>query len=133
ARARQARYDLMNDWCRANGATVLMTAHTLDDQAETVLMRLARTSSLDSLAGIPKLGQWQGLKVFRPLLGERRETLRQYLRALGQEWIEDPSNDDPRFERVRIRKIMPLLSDIGITLEALGGLAQEARNASHAL
>lgn len=133
ARARQARYDLMNDWCLANGATVLMTAHTLDDQAETVLMRLARTSSLDSLAGIPKVGQWQGLQVFRPLLGERRETLRQYLRALGQEWIEDPSNDDPRFERVRIRKVMPLLSDIGITVEALGGLAQEARNASHAL
>ena len=77
ARARQARYDLMNDWCRANGATVLMTAHTLDDQAETVLMRLARTSSLDRLAGIPKVGQWQGLQVFPPVPRGRAEKLRQ--------------------------------------------------------
>jgi hypothetical protein len=59
----------MTKWCLANGATSLLTAHTLDDQAETVLMRLARTSSLDSLAGIPRHGKWEETEVFRPLLG----------------------------------------------------------------
>ena len=61
AKARAARYDLMTNWCDAQGVAWLLTAHTLDDQAETVLMRLARTSSIDSLAGIPAVGQWCGV------------------------------------------------------------------------
>ena len=133
AKARQARYDLMADWCRAHGASMLLTAHTLDDQAETVLMRLARTSSFDSLAGIYRMGDWNGLRLFRPLLGERREALRDKLRQLGQAWIDDPSNEDDRFERVRIRKAMPLLGELGIAPEALAGLAAQAQDVSHGL
>lgn len=133
AKARAARYDLMGGWCREHGATVLLTAHTLDDQAETVLMRMARTASLDSLAGIPRHGQWKGLRLFRPLLGERREALRGFLREIGQDWIEDPSNDDPRFERVRIRKLMPELTREGVTPERLAALAAAAAEATQAL
>ncbi|MFT3987720.1 tRNA lysidine(34) synthetase TilS [Aestuariivirga sp.] len=125
AKARQARYDLMGQWCRDNGATVLLTAHTMDDQAETVLMRMARTSSIDSLAGILRESQWKGLRVFRPLLGERRQALRDYLTALGQPWIDDPSNDDERFERVRIRKAMAGVNAAGIPPERLADLAAE--------
>ncbi|MBM3519829.1 MAG: tRNA lysidine(34) synthetase TilS, partial [Alphaproteobacteria bacterium] len=99
ARARKARYDLMASWCREQGAEALLTAHTLDDQAETVLMRLSRTASIDSLAAIRGDGHWAGTRLVRPLLAVRREALRAYLTAIGQGWIEDPSNGDPRFER----------------------------------
>ena len=133
AKARQARYDLMAGWCAMNGATALLTAHTLDDQAETVLMRLARSSSLDSLAGIPRIGSWNGVKLLRPLLQERREALRGLLREMGQPWIEDPSNGDERFERVRIRRALGLLRELGITAEGLANVAGEAQQATRAL
>lgn len=104
ARARAARYGLMAAWCRAHAATAILTAHTLDDQAETVLMRLSRTLSPDSLAGIRPIGGWEGLPLLRPLLRAKRQALRDWLAGLGQPWIEDPSNDDSRFERVRARR-----------------------------
>ncbi len=130
AKARAARYALMSEWCRHNDAPVLLTAHTLDDQAETVLMRLARTTSLDSLAGIYRVGRWNDTELFRPLLGEKRDDLRAYLSSVELGWIEDPSNDDERFERVRIRKAMPALRELGITAE---GLAQLARRVNEAV
>ena len=111
-KARAVRYDLMTDWCRAHGVAWLLTAHTMDDQAETVLMRLVRTTSFDSLSGIPEMGEWKGIGLFRPLLGERREGLRAFLNHLGQPWIDDPSNADERFERVRIRKALPMLAEL---------------------
>lgn len=133
AKARNARYDLMSGWCRSHDATWLLTAHTLEDQAETVLMRLARTSSLDSLAGIHRFSRWNGIELFRPLLGVKRDSLRDYLNGLGQGWIDDPSNEDERFERVRLRKALPVLRDLGITAEGLAELAWRASEASQAL
>lgn len=104
AKARVARYDLMAAWCRDNGVSILLTAHTADDQAETVSMRLNRTDSPSSLAGIwPEL-PWKGVLIMRPLLHSRRVALQKYLTALGQDWIDDPSNYDLKFERVRVRK-----------------------------
>lgn len=123
AKAREARYDLMAGWCEAHGGDVLLTAHTLDDQAETVLMRLARTTSFDSLAGIPRHGHWKNLPLYRPLLDTRRQALRNYLEGLGQAWIDDPSNADPRFERVRIRQALAELAGAGIDAERLAALA----------
>jgi tRNA(Ile)-lysidine synthase len=125
ASARKIRYVLMTDWCQANGASLLLTAHTRDDQAETVLMRLMRTASIDSIAGIPRHGQWNGTRLFRPLLDHGREVLRDHLRKSGQAWIDDPSNDDPQFERVRLRAILPPLAETGITSERLAGLAAD--------
>lgn len=133
AKARTARYDLMTSWCKANGVAWLLTAHTLDDQAETVLMRLARTSSIDSLAGIPAVGQWCGVGLFRPLLGVRREALRAALLARGITWIDDPSNVDERFERVRIRQALPLLAALGVSAERLAGHAAELREIADGL
>jgi tRNA(Ile)-lysidine synthase len=106
ARARVARYDLMSNWCKANGVKFLLTGHTLDDQAETVLMRQARTDTAESLAGIWETADWAGVKLFRPLLGQSRADLREYLKSLGQLWIDDPSNLDTRFERVRVRQTL---------------------------
>jgi tRNA(Ile)-lysidine synthase len=103
AKARQARYHLLTEWCKAHGAGALLTAHTLDDQAETVAMRLQRTHTALSLAGILQTMNWEGVLVHRPLLAHRRLELRAYLARIGQDWIEDPSNDDWAFERVRVR------------------------------
>ncbi len=103
AKARVARYDLMSNWCKANEVDYLLTGHTLDDQAETVLMRQARTDTAESLAGIWQTADWAGVKLFRPLLGQSRADLRAYLKSVDQTWIDDPSNLDTRFERVRVR------------------------------
>lgn len=110
AKARAARYDLMSEWCLKHGATVLLTAHTADDQAETVAMRSLRTSSDKSLAAIWPETNWNGIRIMRPLLSVTRAELRDHLTAIGQDWIEDPSNRDPKFERVRIRSDAPSLA-----------------------
>ncbi len=111
AKARAARYDLMSAFCISRGITVLLTAHTMDDQAETIVMRAARTESAAALAGIWPETDWNGVRVMRPLLGERRTALRQWLTDIGQDWFDDPSNEDERFERVRVRQTM-LESDV---------------------
>ena len=124
ALAREARYGLMAGWCRDNEAGLLLTGHTLDDQAETVLMRLARSLSPGSLAGIAAEGSWDGLPLLRPLLKARREALRDYLTGIGQDWIEDASNADRRFERVRVREALTGLEGQHVTPERLAALAE---------
>ena len=132
-RARQARYSLMAGFAHANGLDALVTAHHLDDQAETLLMRLGRGSGIDGLAGIPQMGQWAGLKVVRPFLELSKARLVATLRTLNATWLEDPSNDDTRFERVRIRRAMDQLARLGIGAEALARSAARLRRASEAL
>lgn len=131
ARARVARYGLMAAWCRAHAAAALLTAHTLDDQAETVLMRLSRTMSPESLAGIRPAGSWQGLPLLRPLLAIKRQALRDFLVGLGQPWIEDPSNEDERFERVRARRALAGMSLA--SAERLAALAEKSAKAADLL
>ena len=120
AKARKARYDLMSAWCLENHIPILLTAHTIDDQAETVVMRQQRTTSVKSLAGIWPERDWNGVRILRPLLSLRRQELRDYLFECGAEWIDDPSNSDQRYERVRIRE--QLAGDVtaaGIAAEAM--------------
>ncbi len=104
AAARKARYDLMTQWASTIGVDCLLTGHTLNDQAETVAMRRKRTDSVASIAGIRPEIIWNHVRVLRPLLHVKREALRHFLSVLGQGWIDDPSNDNPAFERVRIRQ-----------------------------
>ena len=106
AKARTARYDVMTRWCRENRILTLLTAHTMDDQAETVVMRLARTQSNKSLAGIWPETKWNGVRVVRPLLQQRRAALRDMLRSKNIFWLDDPGNENEAFERVRVRKAM---------------------------
>ncbi|MDA7947241.1 MAG: tRNA lysidine(34) synthetase TilS [Hyphomicrobiaceae bacterium] len=132
-RARFARYSLMANYAHANGLDALVTAHHLDDQAETVLMRLGRGSGIDGLAGIPRSGQWAGLAVLRPLLDVSRARLVATLEDLGVGWLEDPSNEDSRFERVRIRQAIGKFGAIGIDPAALARSAVRLRRAREAL
>ena len=134
ARARSARYDLMSQWCRDAKVPVLMTAHTADDQAETVAMRRERTSSDRSLAAIWPENEWRGVKLLRPLLGERRKSLREYLLGLSQCWLDDPSNQNRMFERIRVRDRLPErdiepLRQLAEAAQHRVGLADEARRA----
>lgn len=133
AKAREARYGLMAAWCKANGADALLTAHSLDDQAETVLMRLERTLSPASLAGIPVLGQWAGVPLLRPLLSCGRADLRTYLKGLGQPWIDDPSNTDRRFERVRARQQLADMAPGEMMVDRLARLGRASAEADRML
>jgi tRNA(Ile)-lysidine synthase len=101
--ARRARYDLLFEACRRRGILHLLVAHHADDQAETVAMRAARGSGADGLAGMAALVERRHARLLRPLLPVRRARLTATLEAAGVAWIDDPSNADPRFERVRRR------------------------------
>ena len=106
--ARRARLALIGGW-RGDLRHVLM-GHTRDDLAETFLMRVQRGSGVDGLAAMAPLRDVpQGFAIVRPLLGMRRADLRHYLRTLQMPWVDDPSNDDPQFTRVKARQAIETL------------------------
>jgi tRNA(Ile)-lysidine synthase len=133
ARARAARYRLLAAQARAVGASALLTAHTLDDQAETVLMRLAHGSGLAGLAGMRPSSRSEGIAHLRPLLGISKARLVATCIVNGWPFVEDPSNADPRFERARWRAAMPGLARAGLTPQRLGRLARRLASADEAL
>lgn len=122
--AREARYGLLREWCLKNDVPVLLVAHNQRDQAETFLMRLQRGSGVDGLAAMRERTERNGIDLLRPLLNVVPEELRAYLREHGVQWVEDPSNRDDDYLRVRIRKLLPLLEDnAGITVDRLAATA----------
>ncbi|WP_226554122.1 tRNA lysidine(34) synthetase TilS [Celeribacter naphthalenivorans] len=118
--ARRARYRLMADWAKPRGISTIALAHTADDQAETFFMRLARASGIDGLTGMQRRRVSEGITWVRPLLMQERFELRQYLRELRAPWIDDPSNDDEAFERVKARRAMEELTKLGIDVHVVG-------------
>lgn len=133
AEARAGRYALMADWAYANQISQIALAHTADDQAETVLMRLARAAGVDGLSAMSRSSVRDGITWLRPFLGTKRATLRLYLQASGRQWIDDPSNSDRQFDRVRVRDALTVLETLGITVDALCDVAQHQREARQAL
>ncbi len=132
-KARQARYDLMAAYCHAHNIPALVTAHHLDDQAETFLMRLKRGSGLDGLAAIPERGAWAGIVILRPLLDVPKARLIATLSDAGLPFALDPSNADPRFERARMRQRSDALLALGLSPEALALSVRRLRRAREAL
>ena len=98
--ARTLRYKFFNQVLNKHYATKIATAHTLDDQAETVLMRLLRGSGSRGLSGIPPVSN----SIVRPLIDTSRSEIEEYLRSKGVEWVEDSTNESPEFLRNRIRQ-----------------------------
>jgi tRNA(Ile)-lysidine synthase len=131
--AREARYRLLVQHAREAGASHLVTAHTLDDQAETVMMRLSRGSGLSGLAGMRRERDRQGIRHGRPLLGLPKSILLESCRERGWRFVTDPSNADERYARVRWRRLMPHLAEEGLTAERLARLAERAAQADEAL
>lgn len=133
AAARAARYRLMTEWCREAGVLHLLLAHHREDQAETVLLRLGRGSGADGLAGMAAIVDTDHLRLLRPFLGTARERLRATLRSVGQPWIEDPSNRDPRFDRVRLRSALTGSPAGGVTIEGVTASAVRLAAVRHYL
>ena len=105
AAARAARYVLMTAWCREANVLHLALGHQADDQRETVAMRKARSETgVLGLAGMSAIASRDGVRLLRPLLGINRADIATYLRTIGQDWLEDPSNSAAQFERVRWRQ-----------------------------
>ena len=123
AAARAARYRLLEEWCRAHAVLHLLVAHQREDQAETFLMRLAQASGGDGLGGMAAIVERDPVRVLRPLLGVPRARLVTMLRAVAQDWIEDPSNRNPAFLRARLRAEL----DADDTHEGAGRAARLAR------
>ena len=147
--ARQARYRLLHAAARRAGAGCVVTAHTLDDQAETVLFRLARGSGLSGIAAMAREvpltvataaagtrrrdDAADGVRLVRPLLDIPKMRLIATLQDAGLAWAEDPGNSDPRFTRARLRGLMPALAGEGLTPLCLARLARRVRRSEAAL
>ena len=135
--ARLARYRLLAKAAGDAGAQQVLTAHTLDDQAETVLIRLTRGSGMTGLAAMARVaalpGSGGGISLVRPLLDVPKARLIATLRKAGVAYADDPSNRDPRFTRARLRAAMPVLEREGLKAERLVLLARRIRRADAAL
>ncbi len=112
AKARKARYGLLGEACRRHGVTYLLTGHTQDDQAETTLMRVQSgqgwrgAAGMQALTPAPIWPELAGLTLCRPMLGISREAIRDYLTAHKLPYVDDPSNKNVDFERVRARQTL---------------------------
>jgi tRNA(Ile)-lysidine synthase len=131
--ARAMRYRLLVDVARRAGARHILTAHTLDDQAETVLIRMARGSGLTGLCSMARETLLDGLVLVRPFLDIPKSRLVATLRATGLEFADDPSNRDQRFLRARLRQLMPALAEEGLAARRLALLARRLRRAEAAI
>lgn len=121
--ARRARMGLIGDWARERGIATVVLGHTRDDQAETLLMGLARQAGIDGLSGMRREWSAGGVRYVRPLLDAGRTELREWLAARGTDWIDDPTNDNDRFTRVKARQVLAALAPLGITGEGLAAVA----------
>lgn len=131
--ARNARYALLAAQAQKAGARRVLTAHTLDDQAETMLIRLARGSGLSGLAAMTRDTAMFGVTVTRPLLVVSKARLIATLQKACVPYADDPSNRDPRFTRARLRDLMPALAKEGLSAERLALLARRIRRAEAAI
>jgi tRNA(Ile)-lysidine synthase len=136
--ARLARYRLLSEAARKAGATHVITAHTRDDQAETVLIRMARGSGISGLAGMAPftkvpVKEGRGLALVRPLLDIPKSRLIATLKEANVPYADDPTNRDPQFTRSRFRELMPLLAAEGLTASRLVALASRVQRIEDAL
>ena len=133
-RARAARYALLQDACRRDGFDILLTAHQAEDQMETFWMRLAHGSGIDGLCGIAPLRVLEGgLRLARPLLGFSRVELRDICRQAGIVWADDPSNENEKYLRVRLRGFEDALAAEGLSPQRLAQVLQKLDDARAAL
>lgn len=106
AKAREARYKLLSDWCLEHNFTNLLIGHHLNDQIETFFQRLFRGSGIDGLSCMDFVSNYNKINLYRPLLNIKKKELEDYLKFLGKDWVQDPSNQNIKFSRTIIRKIL---------------------------
>lgn len=133
AAARAARYRLLAQAARSSGATHILTAHTRDDQAETLLMRLLRGSGVAGLAAMARETERDGVVLVRPLLQVSKSQLVATLKKAKLGFADDPTNRDPHFTRPRLRALMPALAAEGGDAHNLARLAARIARANTAV
>ena len=133
AAARSARYRLLAQAARASGATHILTAHTRDDQAETLLMRMLRGSGIAGLAAMARETEREGVRLARPLLDVPKSQLVATLRRAKITFADDPTNRDVKYTRPRLRALMPVLAEEGGDIRNLARLASRLARANAAL
>ncbi len=121
--ARTARYALMAGWARMQGISHVVLGHTADDQAETFLMGLHRAAGLDGLTGMRHAWQQDGVIFARPFLDVSRARLRDYLAHRGLPWVDDPTNADEGYTRIKARRVLDAMKPLGITADHLARVA----------
>ncbi len=122
-RARRARYSLIGEWAETHALPCVALGHTADDQAETFLMRLARQAGVDGLSAMSERRRIGRVEFCRPALKITRQALRDDLLRRGVKWVDDPTNDNPDYDRVRVRQMMPALEQLGLTATGLSNVA----------
>lgn len=127
--ARTGRRTLMAEWAKKHGVAAIALGHTADDQAETFLMRLARGSGVDGLSSMEPIRVEDGVMWVRPLLGVRREALRGYLAEIGAAYVDDPSNEDESYDRVKVRQALGTLGALGIDVPKISKTTERLRSA----
>ncbi len=132
-KARKARYHLLDEWCKNANVNALMTAHHAQDQLETFLMRLSKGSGLTGLCGIQPITKTSWGNLCRPLLKVYPEQLKETLLRFNQPFIQDPSNENPDFTRVRWRQLLPLLGSEGLNSKALQLTIERLQSAENLL
>jgi tRNA(Ile)-lysidine synthase len=131
--AREARYNLLLQACRERGFPVLAVAHNVEDQIETFWMRLAHGSGVDGLSAMAARRTVEGILVIRPVLLFPRGRLRETCTHYKMNWVEDPSNQNERFLRVKLRRFEEFLTDEGLTPSRLALTVQKLNDAREAL
>jgi len=131
--ARRVRQRLIGDWAKERRLVAVATGHTRDDQAETFLLRLKRGSGVDGLSGMAPWIEKDGILWVRPLLRQRRDALRATLASRGVSWVDDPSNEDVQYDRIKVRNILKLMVETGISVDVIADTAERMRTARSAL
>ena len=133
AEASFARKNLISNWAKLNNIKTVLLAHTLDDQVETILMRFTRGSGVDGLVGMKKISKLKGICWYRPLLKMCRDDLRIFLKIKNVQWIEDPTNQDRKYLRVKTRDAIKQLQQFGINTNLLINTSKRMENAKAVL
>lgn len=127
---RNLRYSLITEYCKKNKIKTVLTAHHLDDNIETFLMRLERGSGIDGLSSIPERTEMNGVTFIRPLLSFTKDELKNFLIDNKIKWVEDPSNESDKFTRNKLRKALLNISDYDLLRKRLSGVLENITRAS---
>lgn len=134
ADAREARYGLLASHAKKIDASIIALGHTLDDQAETLVMRAIRMGADSETRGLAGMGEWasyRDIKLWRPLLNQSRYALRNHLLDLSMPWTDDPSNEKISSERVRVRRFLNGKTDRYPEKNQIAKLAQLSARSRH--
>ncbi|MDR2933915.1 MAG: tRNA lysidine(34) synthetase TilS [Rickettsiales bacterium] len=131
--ARNYRYDLIIDYAKKHDIKFIATGHNKNEQCETFLLNLTRGSGLYGLCGIPEITDKKGIVFIRPILSLTKDYLKKICVDAKQTWIEDPSNNDEKYKRVRIRKLQNILNDLDLTPDRICNTIDNLKSAKIAI